>query len=66
MRDDPIVEELHQIRREQFQEGLAGWMQLVEVDVIGVSDLAGSLKDDPFLDDIVNEAYRLRDMETVE
>jgi hypothetical protein len=35
----------------------------VEIEPFGISDLAGTYRDDPTLRDICEEAYRLRDVE---
>lgn len=40
-----------------------GELTLIEVEPLGVSDLAGTYRDDPTLREICDEAYRLRDAE---
>jgi hypothetical protein len=40
-----------------------GELTSVEIDPLGISDLAGTYRDDPTLREICEEAYRLRDAE---
>ena len=40
-----------------------GQIELVDVDFVGVSGLAGTYRDDPTILEICAEAYRLRDEE---
>ena len=40
-----------------------GELLSLEVETIGVTDLAGKFKDDPTLRDICEQAYQLRDAE---
>ena len=40
-----------------------GELTSVEVEPLGISDLAGTYRDDPCLREICEEAYRLRDAE---
>ena len=48
--------------RQQLRTGLAsGHLVMVDVDFVGVSGLAGTYADDPTLQEICAEAYRLRD-----
>ena len=41
----------------------SGELLSLEIEPVGFTALAGTLKDDPTLDDICKEAYRLRDQE---
>lgn len=41
----------------------AGELTSVEVEPFGISDLAGTYRDDPMLREICEEAYRFRDAE---
>ncbi|MCL4207611.1 MAG: hypothetical protein KJ000_34445 [Pirellulaceae bacterium] len=40
-----------------------GELTLLEIEPLGISDLAGTYRDDPTLREICDEAYRLRDAE---
>ena len=48
--------------RQQLRTGVAGGqLVMVDIDFVGVSGLAGTYADDPTLQEICAEAYRLRD-----
>ncbi len=50
--------------RAQIRMSLStGQIELVDVDFVGVSGLAGTYRDDPTILEICAEAYRLRDEE---
>ena len=52
--------------RHQLRTGFAnGQLVMVDVDFVGVSGLAGTYADDPTLQEICAEAYRLRDEQKV-
>ena len=54
-------EAINALRRELMQRVDRGEIVEVDVEPIGLSDLAGKFADDPTLDEICEEAYRERD-----
>ena len=63
--------EIHKINVDLKSDGTAhivanvdyGELTSVDIEPLGISDLAGTYRDDPTLREICEEAYRLRDAE---
>jgi hypothetical protein len=57
---DLAVQALRQVIAERLSQGA---LALVDVPMLGVTDVFGTFRDDPTLREICEEAYRLRDAE---
>lgn len=63
MEEATRAEAIAALRTEIQQRIAQGELLTLEVDAIGVTDLAGKFKDDPTLREICEQAYQMRDAE---
>lgn len=63
VKDDTRSQALATLKAEIQQRIAQGELVSMEVETMGVSELAGIFSDDPTLRDICEEAYQLRDAE---